>query len=60
MLLLLLHGPRAPEQELYVVRQGQPMEAHLMPYLVEDRQAAAGSLGYLDFMLQLQKMVMAK
>ena len=36
-----------------MVRQGTPMEAHLMPYLVEDRQAAAGSLGYLDFMLQV-------
>jgi hypothetical protein len=31
-----------------------------MPYLVEDRQTAAGSLGYLDFMLQLQKQLMAK
>ena len=47
-------------QEVYVVRQGHPLEAHVLPYLVEDRQAAAGSLGYLDFMLQLQKMVMAK
>jgi len=36
------------------------MEAHLMPYLVEDRGATAGSMGYLEFMLQLQKMVMAK
>ena len=43
-----------------MVRQGHPLEAHVLPYLVEDRQAAAGSLGYLDFMLQLQKMVMAK
>ena len=36
------------------------MEAHLMPYLVEDRGAAPGSLAYLEHMLQLQKMVMAK
>lgn len=27
---------------------------------VEDRQAAAGSMGYLDFMQQLQKMLMSK
>ena len=31
-----------------------------MPYLVEDRQATAGSMGYMDYMLQLQKMLMAK
>lgn len=36
------------------------MEAHVMPFLVEDRLAAAGSMGYLDFMLQLQKQLMAK
>lgn len=38
-----------------MVRQGSPMEAHVMPYFVEDRQAAAGGLGYLDFMVSLQK-----
>lgn len=31
-----------------------------MPYLVEDRGAAPGSLGHLEYMLQLQKMVMSK
>lgn len=35
-----------------MVRQGTPMEAHLMPYLVEDRQAGAGSQSYLDYMMQ--------
>lgn len=52
--------PASGLQECWVVRQGTPMEAHLMPYLVEDRQAAAGSMGYLDYMMQVQKMLMAK
>lgn len=52
-LLRALRGSKELWQECWVVRQGTPMEAHLMPYLVEDRQAAAGSLGYLDFMLQV-------
>ena len=53
-------APAALLQECWTIRQGTPLEAHLMPYLVEDRQTAAGSLGYLDFMLQLQKQLMAK
>ena len=53
-------GRRELWQECYVVRQGTPLEAHVVPYFVEDRAAAAGSLGYLDWMLQLQKGVMAK
>jgi protein transport protein SEC24 len=55
-----LRARRELWQECWVLRQGTPMEAHLMPLLVEDRQAAAGSQGYLDFMLTLQKMLMAK
>lgn len=49
-------------QECHVVRQGSPLEAHVMPYFVEDRAGAgAGGLpGYLDWMLGLQKAVMAK
>ncbi len=43
-----------------MIRQGTPIEAHLMPYLVEDRGPVPGSIGYLDFMQQLQKMVMSK
>jgi hypothetical protein len=50
-----LRARRELWQECWVLRQGTPMEAHLMPLLVEDRQAAAGSQGYLDFMLTLQK-----
>lgn len=54
-LLRALRGRSEVYQECYVVRQGSPMEAHVMPYFVEDRQAAAGGLGYLDFMVSLQK-----
>lgn len=50
-----LRGRRELWQECWVMRQGTPLEAHLMPFLVEDRQATSGSQGYLDFMLQLQK-----
>lgn len=52
--------PRWCPQECFVVRQGTPMEAHLMPFLVEDRQATSGSQAYLDWMMQLQKMLMSK
>ncbi len=43
-----------------MVRQGLPMEAHVMPYFIEDRLPAQGQLSYLDHMVQLQKSVMAK
>ena len=52
-------GAREVYQECFVVRQGTPMEAHVGPYFVEDRQASAGAQGYLDFMLTLQKAVMS-
>jgi protein transport protein SEC24 len=58
--LRALRGRRELWQECWVVRQGTPMEAHLMPLLVEDRGPAQGSQSYLEFMLQLQKMLMAK
>lgn len=105
-LLLCPSLPHTPlPQECWTIRQGTPMEAHVMPLLVEDRQvgllpggearcmcaapqpaaagwspaskaspaasrvpvlrnpvpqATAGSQAYLEFMLQLQKMIMAK
>lgn len=43
-----------------MVRQGMPMEAYVMPYFIEDRMPSSGSQGYMDFMVQLQKSVMAK
>ena len=47
-------------QEVHVVVQGSPMEAHVMPYFVEDRLAIAGGLpGYLEWMMGLQKQVMS-
>ena len=55
-----LRSARELWQEVWPVLQGTPMEAHLMPFLVEDRLASAGSMGYLDFMMQLQKQLLAK
>ena len=52
---------RELRQEVHVVVQGTPMEAHVMPYFIEDRMSIAGGLpGYLDWMMQLQKQVVAK
>lgn len=53
-----LRKGRELQQECYVVRQGTPMEAHVMPFFVEDRLQAIGAIGYLDWMIQLQKSVM--
>lgn len=55
-----LRAGRELRQEVHVVVQGSPMEAHVMPYFIEDRLAAAGGLpGYLEWMMGLQKQVMA-
>lgn len=42
----------------YAVRQGTPVEAHVLPMFVEDR--AQGQFGYGDFLLQLHRGVMNK
>ena len=42
----------------FVVRQGSPAEAHVMPYFVEDR--GPGTPSYADFAASLQKTVLAK
>jgi protein transport protein SEC24 len=42
----------------YAVRQGTPLEAHVLPLFVEDR--AQGQFGYSDFLLQLHRGVMNK
>lgn len=55
-----LRGSKELWQECWTIRQGTPMEAHVMPFLVEDRQAASGAMGYLDYMQQIQKMLMSK
>lgn len=39
------------------MRQGSQMELHVMPYFVEDRTPQAP--GYTDYMMSLQKAVMA-
>lgn len=42
----------------YAVRQGTPVEAHVLPMFVEDR--AQGQFGYGDFLHQLHRGVMNK
>lgn len=42
----------------YAVKQGTPLEAHVLPLFVEDR--AAGQLGYGDLLHQLHRGVMSK
>lgn len=42
----------------FALRQGTPLEAHVMPLFVEDR--AHGLLGYGDFLVQLHRGVMNK
>lgn len=46
-------------QEVHVVRQGTPLEAHVMPYFIEDRMGASGLPSYLDWMTIIQKGLMA-
>lgn len=42
----------------YAVRQGTPLEAHVLPLFVEDR--SQGQFGYSDFLQQLHRGVMNK
>ena len=48
------------QQQVHVVRQGTPLEAHVMPYFVEDRMGSSGLPSYLDWMSLVQKDLMAK
>lgn len=44
--------------QVFVVRQGSPLEPHVLPYLVEDRSPSTQS--YTDYMVSLHKAVLAK
>lgn len=57
-LLAALRSRRPTYQQCFVVRQGSPLEVHVMPYLVEDRMPAVPS--YSDFMMVLHKGVLSK
>eukprot|EP00889_Picochlorum_renovo_P008544 jgi/Picre1/35574/NNA_003035.t1 len=46
-------------QDVHVIRQGTPMEAHVMPFFIEDRMGASGQPSYLDWMTIVQKGLMA-
>ena len=56
--LAALRATRPGFPPCFVVRQGSPAEAHVMPYLVEDR--GPGTPSYADFAASLQKTVLAK
>ena len=51
---------REVQQDVHVVRQGTPLEAHVVPYFVEDRMGTTGLPSYLDWMTLIQKTVMSK
>jgi len=53
-----LRKGRMLHQAVHVVRQGEPSEAHIMPYFVEDR--GQGTMGYVDWLVQLHRGVQQK
>lgn len=55
--LASLRQGRPTHQQCFVVRQGSHLEAHVQPYLVEDR--SVGTQGYGDWLQSLHKAVMA-
>lgn len=52
-LLAALRSKRELHQQCFVVRQGEPMETHWLPYLVEDR--TQGAMSYTDFLCHLHR-----
>ena len=56
--LASLRATRPNFPPCFVVRQGSPAEAHVLPYFVEDR--GPGTPSYADFAASLQKTVLAK
>ena len=56
--LAALRATRPNFPPCFVVRQGSPAEAHVLPYFVEDR--GPGTPSYADFAASLQKTVLAK
>lgn len=45
-------------QQCFVVRQGSPLEAAVVPYFVEDR--SVGQLSYSEYLASFHKAVMSK
>ena len=56
--LSTLRARRPVYQQCFVIRQGSPLEVHVLPYFVEDRSQATPS--YADFMLAMHKGVLSK
>jgi protein transport protein SEC24 len=57
-LVAALRGCYGVHQEVFIVRQGTPLEAHVVPYFIEDR--SHGQLSYADWVMALHKAVMSK
>eukprot|EP00877_Chromochloris_zofingiensis_P002473 jgi/Chrzof1/12226/Cz06g26070.t1 len=53
-----LRSSHACHSQCFAVRQGTPMEAHVVPLFVEDR--THGQMAYLDFLQAVHKQVMNK
>ncbi|EFJ52467.1 hypothetical protein VOLCADRAFT_72688 [Volvox carteri f. nagariensis] len=56
--LRTLRAKRLLHQQVFVVRQGSGLDAHVLPYFVEDRSPSTQS--YTEYMVALHKAVMAK
>jgi hypothetical protein len=52
-LLATLRQGRETYQQCFVVRQGDALETHWLPYLVEDR--TQGTMSYTDFLCHLHR-----
>jgi len=53
MLAALREGNQGGYQQCFIVRQGSAMEAHVIPYFVEDR--GQGTQSYTDFLCNIHK-----
>ncbi|GLC34598.1 hypothetical protein PLESTB_001244000 [Pleodorina starrii] len=56
--LRVLRAGRPLHQQVFVVRQGSGLDAHVLPYFVEDRSPSTQS--YAEYMVLLHKSVMSK
>jgi hypothetical protein len=52
-LLVALRSGRESYQQCFVVRQGDALETHWLPYLVEDR--TQGTMSYTDFLCHIHR-----
>eukprot|EP00798_Chlamydomonas_sp_ICE-L_P030136 gene30136-35113_t len=51
--LRTLRSKRRVHQQCFIIRQGSPLEVHVLPYFVEDRSQATAS--YSDYMMTMHQ-----